>query len=262
MKKLAYSLLILLGLGLVLFYFFQERFLFLPGKRLSKETVYNFPETCKEIFIEREEGVRLNALHFSVPNSKGVVLFFHGNKGNLQRWGTLVTYFLEYQYDIVVIDYRGYGKSTGSFNELAMYQDAVAVYDYVNQQYVEENIVVYGRSLGATFAARVGVERSPKHIVLEAPFYNMKQAVKYNFSLSPTFLLRYKFETNIDAPKITQPITLFHGTADETTSFEGSRALFKLIRSAQKNFITLDGGTHHNLVAYEKYKEGIGEILN
>lgn len=261
-KKIVWGVLTFLGVGLLLFYLFQDRFLFLPGKRLAKEHQFQFPQQFKEVVLDTKDGQEINALHFQLENPKGVILYFHGNKGNLNRWGTIVPYLLDYNYEVFVIDYRGYGKSTGKLNEAAMYKDALEVYDYLKQQYNEENIVVYGRSLGATFASKVGAERAPKHIVLEAPFYTMKHAAKKFFALSPTFLMKYTFNNEILVKKFKSPVTIFHGDEDATTSFEESKELFKKVGSTKKEFVPIDKGTHHNLVDFDIYKQKMQTILH
>lgn len=261
MKKVLYGILIFLGVGLLFFYFFQERFIFLNGKKLPKDFVYKFPQPFQEINIKAKDGEIINALHFTLDQPKGVILFFHGNKGNLERWGTIVPYLLEYEYEVLVIDYRNYGKSTGDFNETNMYQDALDAYDYLKSQYLEDQIVVYGRSLGAAFSTQVGVHRNPKHVILEAPFYNLKRATKFYFTLSPSFLLKYGFKTNEKIGKVTSPITIFHGDADETTSFDESKKLFSLVESKDKKFVEIANGTHHNLKDFEIYQDTMKEIL-
>lgn len=261
-KKIVYGVLICIGVGLFLFYFFQEKFLFLPGKKLDQNLVYQFPQKFEEVTLQTSDQQSLNALHFQLENPKGIVLFFHGNKGNLQRWGKIVPYLLEYNYEVFVMDYRGYGKSTGSFDQELMYKDAKEAYKYVNAKFSDENIVVYGRSLGSTFAAKVGQEFTPKHVVLEAPFYNMKRATQFYFSLSPTFLLKYPFRTDLWVPEIKSPVTIFHGDEDRTTSFEGSKKLFALVKSEKKEFVPIATGTHHNLKEYNLYQEKLRQILN
>ncbi len=260
-KKIVYGLLILLGVGLLFFYFFQERFIFLNGKKLPKDFVYQFPEPFEEVNISTQDNETINALHFTLEKPKGIILFFHGNKGNLSRWGNIVSYLLEYDYEVFVIDYRNYGKSTGNFDEEKMYQDAVDVYDFIKNNYAENEIVVYGRSLGAAFATEVGAKRNPKHVVLEAPFYNLKRATKFYFSLSPSFLLKYDFRTDQKIGKITSPITFFHGDADETTSFTESKELFQLVKASHQEFVEISKGTHHNLKEFSVYKNKMKTIL-
>ena len=261
-KKVLYGILIFLGVGLLFFYFFQEKFIFLNGKKLPKNFTYDFPEAFEEVNISTQDNQTLNALHFKLENPKGVVLFFHGNRGNLERWGTIVPYLLEYGYEVFVTDYRNYGKSTGDFNEKKMYEDAVAAYDYLSNSFSEDQIVVYGRSLGATFATEVGVNRNPKHVILEAPFYNLKRATKFYFVLSPSFLLKYDFKTNEKIGKVTSPVTFFHGDDDHTTSFEQSKELFQLVNATRKEFVEIPTGTHHNLKDFESYKKVLSQILN
>lgn len=260
-KKFIWSILTFLGVGLLLFYFLQDRFLFLPGKRLSTSFQFQFPQQFQEINLTTQDNQTINALHFQLENPKGVILFFHGNKGNLNRWGTIVPYLLDYEYEVFVMDYRGYGKSTGKVNEEAMYNDALATYDYLNKQFDEDKIVVYGRSLGATFASKVGAERAPKHIVLEAPFYTMKHAAKKFFALAPTFVMNYTFDNEQLATKMKSPMTIFHGDEDRTTSFEESKLLFEKVASKQKQFVAIEGGTHHNLKDFELYKKKLASIL-
>ena len=215
-KKIVYGLLIFLGVGLFLFYVIQEKLIFLNGKKPPKNLTYQFPQAFEEVNLTTHDNETINALHFKLEEPRGVILFFHGNKGNLQRWGSIVPYLLEYNYEVFVIDYRGYGKSTGSFDEGNMYQDAQTAYDHLKKQYAEGQIVVYGRSMGATFATHVGADNNPKHLVLEAPFYNLKRAIQFYFPLSPTFLVKYPFRTDLKIGKVAVPITFFHGDDDNT----------------------------------------------
>lgn len=261
-RKMIYGILIFIVLGLAFFYFYQERLLFLPGESLPKNYTYNFSEPFKEINLNTKDGETINTIHFTLENPKGVVLFFHGNRGNLQRWGNIVTYLLDYNYEVFVMDYRHYGKSTGSFDEKAMYQDAIKAYQHLRKSYDENQIVVYGRSLGSTFAARVGATFKPKHVVLEAPFYNIKEAIKFYFPFPPVFLLKYYFRTDKDLPKIMSPLTIFHGTEDNTTAFEDSKKLFSLAKSTHKEFVPIPDATHHNIINFEIYKDKLKRILN
>ncbi|MEZ4778616.1 MAG: alpha/beta fold hydrolase [Flavobacteriaceae bacterium] len=261
MKIFFKSVLIVIGVGLVFFYFFQELLLFRPGKKIPKDAVYQFPENFEEVNFTTADGETLNALHFTLENPKGIVLFFHGNKGNLNRWGAFAPTFLQHGYEVFMIDFRGYGKSSGTFNEQKMYTDALVAYGYVRKFYKEDKIIVYGYSLGSTFAAHIGAAYQPKHIILEAPFYTMKRAVRHKFLLSPIFLMRYQFPTYKDIPNITVPTTIFHGTEDPTTSYAESQDLFNLLKVDRKQFISLEGGDHHNVPTFKEYQEVIKEIL-
>ncbi|ARV16872.1 alpha/beta hydrolase [Polaribacter sp. SA4-12] len=255
------SISFLLIIGLVFFYFFQEKFIFINWKKLDRNYQYNFPNKFEEIFIKTDGNNEINALHFKLPNPKGVVLFCHGNKGNLTRWGNRVAYLLEYNYEVLVFDYRNYGKSTGNYNEEAMYNDALSTYNHLKKDFNEEKIVVYGFSLGGTFATRIASQNTPKELVLEAPFYNLKKALQCYSKIAPTFLLKYQFRTDNDITKVTAPITVFHGNNDSTTSYKGSKKLLELNSSTKNKYIKIDGGTHHNIRQFDIYKEKLKEIL-
>lgn len=260
-KRVTATLIIVSCVLLILLYMFQEKIIF-PTEKLDKDFVFSFAQQFEEVNLKTEDGETINALHFKVKEPKGIILFFHGNKGNLSRWGNLVSYLEEYQYDVFVMDYRNYGKSTGSYDEQEMYKDGLLAYNYVKQTFPENQIVVYGRSLGCTFATRVALHNNPKHVVLEAPFYNMKKGVRFFSKLAPTFIIKYKFRTDQDIPKVKSPITFFHGDADKTTSFEESKELFNLATSNQKEFVTIPTGTHHNLKDFEVYQSKMKEILS
>ena len=249
-------------IGIIILYLFQEKFLFPAGKKLNNDFKFLSEFKFKEINISTSNKSNINALHFIIEDPKGVVLFFHGNRGNLSKWSSIITYFSKYNYNVFVIDYRGYGKSTGKFNEQQMYNDAQKVYEYLLKEYKESDIIVYGRSLGATFASHVAANNHPKHVVLEAPFYSIKHAAKKAFVLAPTFLLKYTFDNENLVKKITSPITFFHGDNDVTTSFEESKLLFKKVKSPNKMFITLKTGTHHNLKDFKEYKSELSRILH
>ena len=254
---------ILLALPLIIMSFlhlFQEKIIFLP-EAIDKEYVYQFPFDFEEINLTTTDSQTINALHIKAQNPKGIVLFFHGNKGNLIRWGEITSYFTQFNYDVFVIDYRGYGKSTGAFNEKKMYDDALLSYDYVRKFYKEENIVVYGRSLGATFATKVASKHHPKHVVLEAPFYNLHHAANFKYKIIPQFLLNFKFNSYQYISNIKSPITIFHGTEDRTTPIDGSKELFALINATKKEFVSLEKGTHHNVRSFEKYTTTLKTIF-
>ena len=264
MKRLKRVLIALVSIYLLimgLLHVFQEKLIFLP-EEIAENYAYDFPFNFEEVNLKTVDNETINALHIKAENPKGIILFFHGNQGNLIRWGEITSYFTQFNYDVFVIDYRGYGKSTGVFNETKMYADALLSYNHVKKQFSEENIVVYGRSLGTTFAAKVASENNPKHVILEAPFYSLHNAANYKYKVIPKFVLNFKFNTHLLVPKIKSPITIFHGTTDKVTPFRGSKQLFELISTSKKELILLENGTHHNVRDFEKYTIALKAILN
>lgn len=242
-------------------YFFQEKFIFLNGKRIAKDHQYQFSNTFEEVFIKTTGTNEVNALHFKLAAPKGVILFCHGNKGNLVKWGSRVSYLLAYNYEVLVFDYSNYGKSTGEFKEELLYKEGLAVYAYLKKQYKEAHIVVYGFSLGCTFATRIAKLNRPKELVLEAPFVNFREAVQYYSKYVPVFLLKYAFRTDHDISKVSVPITIFHGDMDEITSCAQSKRLVAKSTAIKNQHIEIKGATHHNVKEFPLYKEKLKEIL-
>ncbi|NOY48554.1 MAG: alpha/beta hydrolase, partial [Chlorobi bacterium] len=127
-KKGLYFLLIFYVMITTSLYFFQEKILFRPTV-LTQDYKYNFSYPFEELFLKTEDDAVINALHFKARNSKGVILYFHGNAGDLSRWGTITEYFVSMNYDVLVMDYRTYGKSTGVLSEEALHKDAQMCYN-------------------------------------------------------------------------------------------------------------------------------------
>ncbi|PVW13841.1 alpha/beta hydrolase [Marixanthomonas spongiae] len=256
-------LIVFSGYILLLFgmYSLQEKLIFLPTK-LPQEHTYTFKQPFTEIFLEAKDGARLNALHFKVENPKGVMLYFHGNAGNLDSWGDITSFFTQFEYDVLVMDYRTYGKSTGNLSEKTLYKDAQLFYDYLLKQYAEDEITVYGRSLGTALAAYVAANNHPKKLILETPFYAMADLAKKRFPILPVKqLLRYKFPTNTFLKKTSCPVVIFHGTEDGVVPYSSGKKLAKEVSIERLDFITLPQGDHNNLIEFKAYRKGIAKAL-
>ena len=139
----------------------QEKFIFLPTQ-LPEEYSYSFDNEFEEFFLTNPDGARLNALHFKTNKPKGVILYFHGNAGDLSRWGEIANRFLDFEYDVIVMDYRGYGKSTGKRSESSLFEDAQLFYEHTAKLFSKDDIVVYGRSLGCSIATHVASQNEIK----------------------------------------------------------------------------------------------------
>jgi len=264
LKYIVGSLLFLYVIFGGLLYVFQENMLFLPTT-LDKDHQFSFEYPFEELFFETEQGGLINAIHFKVENTetrKGVILYFHGNANNLTRWGNIAEYFVEKQYDVLIIDYRTYGKSKGVLNEDVFYSDAQYCYTYLKKQYNESEITLYGRSLGTGIAAFLASKNTPKQLLLESPYYSIADIAKNRFPVYPiNLLLKYKFPTNKILPDVDCPVTIFHGTEDLVVPYSSGKKLYKLGLD-NVELISIDGGGHNNLIEFEAYHMGIDEILN
>lgn len=242
-------------------YFFQEKLIFRPTT-LSQDFTFNFSNPFEELFLKAEDGAVINAIHFKTENPKGVILYFHGNAGDLSRWGKITEFFVEKNYDVFVMDYRTYGKSKGTLSEQALYNDAQMCYNYVLERYAASEITIYGRSLGTGMATYLASNNNPKKLILETPFYSLTDVAKYRFSLFPTKkLLKYDFPSYKYVQDINCPILIFHGTDDGVIPYASSEKLFNSMNQKDKMFFTIENGEHNNLIEFDSYRKQIQKIL-
>jgi len=262
LKKIGYTLVILYVMLIAALTLFQEKLIFLPST-LASDYVYDFAEPFEEINLETADGALLNAIHFKTENPKGIILYFHGNAGDLSRWGQITSYFTKYNWDVLVMDYRSYGKSTGKLSETALYEDAQLFYDYVSKRYKEEKIILYGRSLGTAFATKVAASNKPGMLILETPFYNLTSVAKKRFPIFPVdYLIKYEFKSNEHIKKVNCKTVIFHGTDDNVVPYESGKKLYELASPAGgKHFITIKRGKHNNLSNFNTYKNEIERLL-
>ncbi len=248
--------------------YFQEKVVFLPVI-LPHDHAYDFEDDFEEYLWETPFEGKINVLHFKIKNPKGVIIYFHGNADNLHRWGKIAVEFTKFGYDVLVMDYRGYGKSSGPRNEEYLYSDAQFFYNYAKENYGEEKIIVYGRSLGGAFATKIAGENKPKMVILEATFYNLQDIVnrwlpgKVTDRVSPK--MTYHFLSNENILKVKVPLYQFHGTKDSVVPLKSGKKLFEVFENEhpkiQKKFIEIKGGTHEDLIKFEDFVKEMKKIL-
>ena len=260
-----FILLVILGfiVGCGVFYFRQENMIFYP-EALPPDFHYSFPARFEEITLS-VDGAAINALHFKTDNPKGAIIYFHGNAGNLRGWGEVALDFTRLSYDVLIPDYRGYGKSTGKIqSEEMLHRDAAVAYNYLKDRYIENQIIIYGRSIGTGIAAYLAKETRPRMLILESPMFNMQDLAKYHYTFMPAMLvsliLKYPMRTDLWIADLPCPVYLFHGTADDIVPYSSSERLIKLIKTDGR-LITIPGGGHNNLSDFPLYHEELERIL-
>ncbi|UJF29196.1 lysophospholipase [Kaistella sp. 97-N-M2] len=249
--------------------YLQEKVVFLPVA-LPQEHEFDFENSFEEYLWKTPFEGKINALHFQIKNPKGVILYFHGNSNNLHRWGKIAGELRHFGYDILVMDYRGYGKSSGPRNEDFLYSDAFFAFEFAKKKYGEENVVVYGRSLGGAFALKVAAENQPKLVILEAAFYNLQDIVNRWLPVQITDKvapkMTYHFLSNETIVGLNVPLYHFHGTKDSVVPFTSGKKLFELFQNQkpdiEKKFIKIAGGKHDDLAKFQKFREELQMILS
>ncbi|TAI48761.1 alpha/beta hydrolase [Flagellimonas allohymeniacidonis] len=260
-KRFGLFIFAIVFIPLVMISLLQEKLIFLPTQ-LPQDYEYSFNREFDEFFLRSEDGAQLNALHFKAEKPKGLILYFHGNAGDLSRWGLITSKLVDFGYDVLVMDYRSYGKSTGRLSERTLYSDAEMFFEHALKSYDEEQIIVYGRSLGASIATNLTSKNQPHKLILETPFYNLEDVAKERFPLLPiNQLLRYKMESNEFIQNVKIPIRIFHGTADRVVSYESGKRLYDAIPLSDKKLYTIEEGGHNNLDEFEAYWEALRSEL-
>jgi uncharacterized protein len=238
----------------------QEKIIFKPEK-LSADFKYQYDAPFKELFFDPEPGVRINGLHFTVRNPKGLILYFHGNSRSIKGWAKYAKDFYRYQYDVVLVDYRGFGKSTGKRSEAAMLKDMQFVYDTLAAQYPEHHLVVYGRSMGSGFATKLASDNSPRYLILDAPYFSfIKVAERITPFLPHRWLLRFKLRTDKWIRRVNCHTYIIHGTRDFLIPIKQSEEL-QSISPHKITLIRIEGGGHNNLPSFHEYHNFIRDIL-
>lgn len=249
---------ILLSIAL---FFLQDLFIFRPEK-LSQGFQYKYDQPFKELFFDIEPGVRINGLHFYRPKPQGLILYLHGNTRSIKGWARFARDFYRYNYDVLLVDYRGFGKSTGKRQEQHMMNDLQWVYDRLKTQYPEQQLIIYGRSIGSGFATKLAYDNNPLYLILDSPYYNFGSLVSRFIPFLPVrYILRYQLRTDKWIAAVLCHTYILHGTRDWLIPIRHSEKLQRL--NPQKiTLIRIHGAGHNNLPSYPEYHNFVRDILS
>lgn len=243
---------------------FQEKILFWNTK-IEVNYQYQFKGNFEEMWFHPEAHVNLNALYFKTDlrKRKGLVLYFHGNADDLRRWGKYAEDFTKNGYDMLMMDYRQFGKSTGELSEKTFYTDAHYLYEWAKKRFPENEIIIYGRSLGTGIATRLASETNPKMLLLETPYFSLIDVGMSYLPIIPfDFLLRYKMRTDLCIKRVHCPIHLFHGLKDEVVPYKSSLKLVTLLNKKPSEILTtIPNGKHKNLGEFQEYHKALDSLL-
>ncbi len=244
----------------ILVYFIQDKFIFKPEK-LPQDFEYKYDAPFEELFFDIAPGICINGLHFYCKEPKGLILYFHGNSRSIKGWAKYAKDFYRYQYDVVLVDYRGFGKSTGKRSEKEMHADMQFVYDKMREKFNEHDLLVYGRSLGSGFAAKLAADNKPRYLILDAPYYSfLKVAERFVPILPHKWILRYHLHTDKWIRKVNCHTYILHGTKDWLIPIRHSEKL-QQFNPHKITLIRIHGGGHNNLPSFPEYHNFIRDIL-
>jgi fermentation-respiration switch protein FrsA (DUF1100 family) len=225
----------------------ESRFAFFPwtGEDVTPQqsgVAYTAPT------IETADGERLRAWHLPRSDAVAQVVYFHGNGGNLSLWADILVALWRQRLEIVAVDYRGYGVSTGTPSERGLYLDVEATLAFVHQHLrrPEVPLIYWGRSIGTAMAAYGAGRRPPDGVVLEAGFPSARSLLETNpLLLALSYLSTYRFATADWMANVHAPALVIHGDRDSVIPFRLGRRLYDTL-PGPKRFVTLPGGDHND----------------
>lgn len=245
----------------VLLYYLQEFFLFKPEKLPTDFQFFYENQVVEEYNLETRDGATINGLHFRVKKPLGVVLYLKGNSKSIKGWGKFAVDFTRNQYDVIMVDYRGFGKSTGKRSQKAIKHDLQFIYNTIRERVDEKYIILYGRSLGSGFATKLASMNNPKLLILDAPYYSLTKVTGRYMPFMPlSVILRYPMPTYKWLKYVNCPIRIIHGTNDKLIPFKSSVKLSRIKPKQTRLYPVIDGG-HKNLNNFEEYHKILEEIL-
>lgn len=247
------ALLVYLGLA-ALIYFKQSSLVFLPemdrGFRASPADI-RLPFTT--LRLPTADGEILDGWHLpgdTTRVTRGLVIFFHGNAGNIGHRLDYLRMFHDLGMAVLIIDYRGYGRSSGTPSEEGTYMDAATTWRHATQVlgFPADRIVLFGESLGGGVAAQLAAEHRPAALILASTFTSVPDLGAELYPLLPIRLLaRIRYNTLERLARINCPLLLIHSRDDEIIPYRHGRRLFEAARRP-KQFIEMTGGHNEGFV--------------
>jgi uncharacterized protein len=260
--------LLLYGVVGIALYYGQNALLFHP-RPVNRSVVYHFGgQPCTELNLRVDQETSLNIVQFRATDrpqdslARGVVLYFHGNRDNVEWYTQRATDFTRKGYEVWIMDYPGFGKSTGVFSEKNLYAESLLLYKLARSRWKPTQMILYGRSLGTGIAAQLADVRDCRRLILESPSYSFESMGNHYFPLYPwARMLHFHFPTYSHLPAVTAPITIFQGDRDRTVPYSNASRLKPLLKSGDE-FITVEGAGHNDLREFPLFREKLDSVLD
>ena len=212
---------------LVFVFFYQRSLLYHPFENNYSTDSTNF--SYKEVYIPSSNGNSLKAwFHTKDLNNKKTLVFFHGNAGDLRNRIYKLNLIKDFEINFLIVAYRGFSGNKGKPTEAGLYEDARNTLNWLkNKEVKEDQIVIYGESLGTGVAIEVAQNKKFAGIILESPFTSMVDAGKFYYPYLPvSFLLKDRYETVKKLRNINIPILVMHGKNDKIVPFQMGKKVF------------------------------------
>ena len=244
-------------------FIFQSRYVYYPERVLLADPG-SIGLDFETVRFETTDGVKLSGWFIPSDSAKGVILFCHGNAGNLSHRLESIQIFHRLGLDVFIFDYRGYGESEGKPTENGTYEDAKAAWKYLieTRQVIPSQIIVFGRSLGGAVASWLAQSRAPGALILESTFTSLGDVAATLYPYLPVrLLLRFEYNTAEYLGRVDCPVLIVHSRDDEIMRFGHGCQLFEIAREPKK-FLEISG-THNEgfITSGRQYEEGLNAFI-
>jgi fermentation-respiration switch protein FrsA (DUF1100 family) len=261
--KLIITIVIILILLFFFIRFIEQKSLYFPFKTIEA-TPKAIGLDYEDITVTTGDGVQLTGWFIPTERSRATLLLSHGNGGNISHRLDKIKTLNDLNLDILIYDYRGYGRSAGRPSEDGLYRDAQSMYDYLrNEKMVPpQKIVAYGESLGGAVSIDLAGKNEVGGLIIESSFTSIHDMAKSVFLYVPEFFLSSRFDSLEKIKRINIPKLIMHSVEDEIVPYKLGKRLFDNTPEP-KAFVEIKGG--HNdgfLVSGEVYIKGIDEFVD
>jgi alpha-beta hydrolase superfamily lysophospholipase len=252
------------AVSFALIYIFQSRFVYYPIRILSSDPS-SIGIRFEDVRFETADGVQLSGWFIPCNDARGVVLFCHGNAGNISHRLDSIAIFHRLGLDVFIFDYRGYGESEGKPTEYGTYEDAEAAWQYLieEREVNPKQVVVFGRSIGGALAAWLAQHHKPGALILESTFTSLRDAAATIYHFPPIrWFVRFEYNTAEHLAEVNCPVLVVHSRDDEIMSFHHGQRLFELA-GEPKMFLEITG-THNEgfITSGRHYEEGLDAFIS
>ena len=261
-KLLKIIIIVYCSAGIALYYL-QEKLLFHPVPLLP-DYQFKFNAPFKEVNIPLSPKDNLNIVQFLTQDSipKGVVLYFHGNRDNVNRYARYAINFTKHGYEIWIVDYPGYGKTTGELTEENLYKQAKEVYKLASSKFKGDQIIIYGKSLGSGIASYLASKKTCRRLILETPYYSIPDLFSNYTPFYPVDMMsHFKLPTGKYLTEVNIPVTIFHGSDDWIIPYRCAAKLKQFLKPGDE-FITIEKGSHNNLHDFHLFNKKLDSVLS